>query len=330
MLILTLELFRPFPASAFDNCTFDTKWIDGIQRYSHPCACDAKIYPFIDAALQPFGAEERPVPSQGKKVNDLYFWTCGVTLAWRMRPDTISLCFERAAKARAALEEVWARMPESERPDIVGSHDLPCFGYETNVQGSGVSEAVAEVTTQSRIASAKQRLLDESTDSQHWDEAWGDLKKLIDPGRELPLSVLIERLKIDQPAVRRNAAHVIGLFGKNAHEASPDLLKAINDSDPDVRAEALRALGAANAGDGSVVSSLKRRLNDANDAIVEGAAAGLAAVGAPAVSAITELELVMQAPRRNVRARDAAREALRSIGTPEALLAVQRAAPPGH
>ncbi|APD49473.1 HEAT repeat domain-containing protein [Synechococcus sp. CS-602] len=63
---------------------------------------------------------------------------------------------------------------------------------------------------------------------------------------------------LDATAVARNAARALGKLGQAAHQAIPDLLRALDDDDPGLREAAARALG--NLGAREAVEPLARRL----------------------------------------------------------------------
>jgi len=59
---------------------------------------------------------------------------------------------------------------------------------------------------------------------------------------DLLIDRLIERLRYDDPTVRRNAAGALRLHGQRARGATAALEKLLDDPAPMVRAEARRAL----------------------------------------------------------------------------------------
>ena len=71
----------------------------------------------------------------------------------------------------------------------------------------------------------------------------------------------------------------------------PDIVKALDDKDPKVRAEAAHTLGAIDPEDkATVVSKLVKMLKDEKDLVVkEGAALGLGAMGSAAKDALGPL-----------------------------------------
>jgi HEAT repeat protein len=82
------------------------------------------------------------------------------------------------------------------------------------------------------------------------------------------------------PAIRKQAASVLGQMGGEARPAIPTLTEALQDTDAGVRQEAAKALGEIGAQAREVVPSLRKALNDPDEAVRSEATVALKKIGA--------------------------------------------------
>ena len=127
---------------------------------------------------------------------------------------------------------------------------------------------------------------------------------------ETPVAELLKALQDEDWFVRRGAAEALGATRNAA--AVPGLIRALKDSDSDVRWVAARALGAI--GDASAVPALLEALHDRDQLVPEAAAWALWQIGKPSVPGLIE---AMRDASADVRG--AAVEALSAIADPLAV-----------
>lgn len=136
------------------------------------------------------------------------------------------------------------------------------------------------------------------------DVTWATVQ-LID----VALPDVLGMLASDQPAERRQAAHVLSKVGDPAH--APHVIPVVGDAHPDVAIKAYRA--AANTGSPTVVDPLAARLGDGDalqrDALTN-AFAILGRLGVPA--------LIRALADSDAEVREHAADALGHLGTPDA------------
>ncbi len=125
-----------------------------------------------------------------------------------------------------------------------------------------------------------------------------------------PIEQLEQYLKSDQWETRRSAVEALGVSGKT--EAIPLILQALEDEENLVRWKALRAL--SNFDGPPVIEGLIRALHDPDHLTADAAATELSRIGEPAVSA-----LIAALSDENVNVRGNAAEALGRIGSEDAI-----------
>ena len=133
-----------------------------------------------------------------------------------------------------------------------------------------------------------------------------------------PIAHQVRRLKHEKDAVRLEAAYALSQFGRQAEPAIPDLIRALEDGDKEVRQfvqESLRSIGKA------AIPPLIRALEHERKGIREGAAHTLFLFGDEAKEAVPALIEALSDPEPSVRGRAAL--ALGSIG-PAAKTAVRK------
>jgi HEAT repeat protein len=139
----------------------------------------------------------------------------------------------------------------------------------------------------------------------------------IDGSDNRPLSVLIEALKSDdawEVAIAANRISFLGLTGK---AAVPELVKALQHSDSNVRINAAQAL--REIGEHQAIPSLIVALEDTNESVAEISAQALCKLGPAAQDAVPTL---IKALKRGGRLPVSAARALGKIGGPGAKGAV--------
>ena len=88
----------------------------------------------------------------------------------------------------------------------------------------------------------------------------------IGPGNEAVRHAIARALRVEKiQGVRMRLIGTAGAGG--SQEAVPDLMHALRDSDPDLRAEAARALGAIGANDSTIVDALIEALDDESSSV---------------------------------------------------------------
>jgi HEAT repeat protein len=132
---------------------------------------------------------------------------------------------------------------------------------------------------------------------------------------------LIEALGNKDNLVRTNAAWAIGQIGADAVEAGPTLVALLKDNDEQVRAEAAAALGSVGYKKGEAVAGLINLLKDNAGTVRMNAASSLGQMENDAVSAVPNLIVAIK--DENIGVREKVIEALKKIGTPEALQIAQ-------
>lgn len=100
---------------------------------------------------------------------------------------------------------------------------------------------------------------------------------------------LMEVLEDSNPNLRARSVEALGLIGVKAKEVVPALTQALKDSDDDVRAKASEALGAFGAEAESAVASLTEALEDRIPVVRANAASSLGAIGPRAIAALPVL-----------------------------------------
>jgi HEAT repeat protein len=138
------------------------------------------------------------------------------------------------------------------------------------------------------------------------------LAQLVEATERAP-DILVSLSKHQDDDVRRAAVEALGRFGDV--QAIKPLIARLKDTSWVVRYTAARVIGVL--GDARAVEPLIACLGD-NLNVVRAAAEALVKIGAPAVEPLIE-----RLHDGNWGVRDAAAQALRSIGTPEALAALE-------
>lgn len=67
------------------------------------------------------------IPSAPKEVNGKTYWSCGIALDWKSKPEKFSECQEAEHAAMTTLEEALMLLPENERPQNIISDRLHCM-----------------------------------------------------------------------------------------------------------------------------------------------------------------------------------------------------------
>lgn len=136
---------------------------------------------------------------------------------------------------------------------------------------------------------------------------------------------VVELLKDDVPAIRREAAVTLGRLGADSDGAVPALREALDDPDANVRRQALLALGKIGALESGLIPRIARMLGDDDVRIRTAAAYVLGVFSDRADAAIDDLAAALADPSDDVR-RSAAL-AIRRIGpaSPQSVVALLRA-----
>jgi HEAT repeat protein/outer membrane protein assembly factor BamB len=151
------------------------------------------------------------------------------------------------------------------------------------------------------------RLLDAEREDLH--EATFEIIRRIGPPA-IPL--LVDLLRHEWDAVRRNAADALIDLAPDTESIQPALRRALGDGDPMVAGDAARALGALGTRASPSVDALVSTLSHENPYVRVYAAEALASIGPRAASATPALARALDDPAPGVRW--AACEALGSIG----------------
>ena len=317
IVIVFEAIYAPFLSA---NCEGSGQWIGNQYFYDQPCACESLSYPMIDATLIQFGARVRSVSGPPQIDEEKPIYRCGISLEWKERPNNPTDCYKNSIAAREAFDKDYKQLQESERPEVLGSRDLPCSGYDSTNDDPALVAAVDELQKNEKSKQALTTLLDETKDENVWQAAWDTLKTNSEPLSRISVRSLADELHGDSPAKRKNAAFVLGLLGRDAREAVPDLLVAVNDQNTEVKTMALVALGRTK--DPAVEGVIERRLADPNLLVMTAACNAIEALGAAGEPAVAQLIDIDRNNKLPGPVRDSAKLALRAIGSPEALLAL--------
>ena len=110
--------------------------------------------------------------------------------------------------------------------------------------------------------------------------------------RVVPLCI---RSVEEKRPLRKYAIQVLIQIGPDASEAVPALIGTLDDSDAELRQEALFGLGAMGSAAADAVSAIAKRLADNEPDVQYAACYALGKIGPPAASALPALQQAMQA-----------------------------------
>ena len=130
--------------------------------------------------------------------------------------------------------------------------------------------------------------------------------------RGVPLAGYLDRLKSASQPERADVLRAIGAFGEQAAPAIPQLVAALSDSDPRVRAAAAWAFTQLGRAGASAVGPIGAALTDASSQVRVLAALGLKSMGPAAAPAVAQLVKAFGDPVEDVRVTSAG--ALGAIG----------------